>query len=480
MPVLPGPGGGDPPRPAPSWARPDPLDDLAERLADVCAGAVHPDEIAAVLEAEGLTDERAAAGYGRRDAFELAAELYHRVPRRHPEPRPAPDPWAVRPWRFLLRGAVFTLPGLGCLLAAPYATGPGTGTWGLPAGTGALAASAVTVWAWSQAVAHRAYARMASGGRGAAARSLRAGAPLTALAGLLAALVFPGPVPGGTLAFAAGQSLYLASATVLLVLGRERLLLTVLLPPAAGAVALGVTGLSPGARIALPLLTAAAAPVAAVRELRDAALEPDTSPPGAGPPGPAASVPYGLFGLGCAVLTAVAVLGEGLWPALGGGTPGPAGAAVLALTASMGAAEWLLHRFRSLTHAALRRSRSTGALRRRAGGAVLVCLAGYLALLAALQAAAEAALGRGAPPEPAPLLAGLALGAVLWTGLLLQAFGKARIPAVVCLLAAAAECAAAALGISGPAAVQMAVLACAAAALLVTAVATLGRATAHR
>ncbi|MCC3779715.1 hypothetical protein K6I33_005619, partial [Streptomyces sp. UNOB3_S3] len=72
-------------RSRPRWAA-DPLDELAEELADVCAAAVHPDEIAAVLEADGLTGEQIAERYGRADAFELAAELFARVPRGHPEP----------------------------------------------------------------------------------------------------------------------------------------------------------------------------------------------------------------------------------------------------------------------------------------------------------------------------------------------------------------------------------------------------------
>ncbi|MEV4443732.1 hypothetical protein AB0K09_33050, partial [Streptomyces sp. NPDC049577] len=158
----------------PRWAA-DPLDELAVELADVCAAAVHPDEIAAVLEADGLTGEQIAERYGRRDAFELAAELYARVPRGHPEPPPRPDPWRARPAQCLLRSLVFTLPGFGYTLAAPSLAGPRE-TAGLPAGTGALVASALVAWAWNQAVAHRAYLRLASGGRRAAARSLGRGA----------------------------------------------------------------------------------------------------------------------------------------------------------------------------------------------------------------------------------------------------------------------------------------------------------------
>lgn len=62
----------------------DPLDDLAERFEEVIAGAVHPDEIAAVLESDGMTDDHIRLTYGRPDSFAIAEELYDRVPRSFP------------------------------------------------------------------------------------------------------------------------------------------------------------------------------------------------------------------------------------------------------------------------------------------------------------------------------------------------------------------------------------------------------------
>ncbi|WP_344633633.1 hypothetical protein [Streptomyces glaucosporus] len=477
------------PRRRPSWAA-DPLDELAEETAEVCAAAVHPDEIAAHLEAQGLTNEQIQRRYGRSDTFEAAAELYARVPRAFPEPPPAPDPWRADPLAALLRGLVFTLPGLGYALAAPFLTGA-PDRFGLPAGTGALAASALAGWAWNQALAHRAYAALATGGRAAAGRVLRTGAPAGAAVAALAALPFPAavPTPGAALAFAAGQAVYLAAATTLLVLGRERLLLAALLPLTAGAALLPLADPPAALRAAVLAGTVCAVSAVAARETVRAAGDRDgPGGPGGAVPAWPESLPYGLFGLGCGVLTTLAALGDALGGAFGaaaghGAGAAPAGPVVVALTLSMGAAEWLLYRCRGLALAALAASSTPAGLRWRAARALGLCLAGYLAVLAALVLAVGGIWTGGPPEDPVRPAAVLALGAVLWTGLLLQAFGAARTPAAVVL--AAARAAAAALvwrapGATGPAAVQLAVCGAAAVVLLAAVTALLGRITAHR
>ncbi|MBT2385492.1 hypothetical protein [Streptomyces sp. ISL-11] len=459
-------------RPRPQWAA-DPIDALAEELAEVCAAAVHPDEIAAVLEADGLTGEQITERYGRGDAFELAAELFARVPRGHPEPGPRPDPWKAHPGRFALRALVFTLPGFGYALGAPLMTGARDG-YGLPAGTGGLVASALVAWAWNQGLAHRAYLRLASGGRAAAGRCLRGGAPLGAALATAAAFLAPG-IPGVT-AFAAGQALYLAAATVLLVLGRERLLLLTLAPTAAGGILLLVLPLPSALRIALLLLTLGGVLGSAAHEIRRTRDDGEKAP---APPAlsPLASLPYGLFGLGCGVLTTLAALGDVLRHSPGATT---AGAAVIALTLSMGAAEWLLYRCRSLALKALARTTSPRGLLIAVVRVLALCVAGYLGALCVL-ALAAGALWQDGPPLTAPRLSALlALGAVLWTGLLLQAFGAAWAPAALCLSAAGAETAALTLDISAPVTVQLVVCTCTAAALLAVATGLLGRLTTHR
>ncbi|MEV0093555.1 hypothetical protein [Streptomyces sp. NPDC050738] len=80
--------------PAPARKQPprgpaDPVKALMHRHRELCERAVDPLEIAAGLEAHGVTD-RTAARFRHRDVFSLAEELYARVPR--PDDAAAPDP----------------------------------------------------------------------------------------------------------------------------------------------------------------------------------------------------------------------------------------------------------------------------------------------------------------------------------------------------------------------------------------------------
>jgi hypothetical protein len=143
-------------------------------------------------------------------------------------------------------------------------------------------------------------------------------------------------------------------------------------------------------------------------------------------------------------------------------------ASVVVLTLSMGVAELLLYRYRSLILGTLRRTRMPGRFRLRAAQVLLWCLAQYLCVLAVPAVVAGVPLG--------PLLA---LGAALWVALLLQAFGIAWLSASVCLTAAGAQAALWAAGLP-PAVAQSAVCGCATALLLVTAGGRLGLVTAHR
>ncbi|OIK26520.1 hypothetical protein [Streptomyces malaysiense] len=68
----------------------DPVKALLHRHRDLCERAVDALEIAAGLEAQGITD-RTAARFRHRDVFSLAEELYARVPRAG-EPRAEPTP----------------------------------------------------------------------------------------------------------------------------------------------------------------------------------------------------------------------------------------------------------------------------------------------------------------------------------------------------------------------------------------------------
>ncbi|WP_405678632.1 hypothetical protein OG239_27900 [Streptomyces sp. NBC_00868] len=102
----------------------DPVKALLHRHRDLCERAVDPLEIAAGLEAHGITD-RTAARFRHRDVFSLAEELYARTP--HAEapaaaltPAPA-GPSALRGFGLaLLPGAV----AFGAAAAAPAWAGP--------------------------------------------------------------------------------------------------------------------------------------------------------------------------------------------------------------------------------------------------------------------------------------------------------------------------------------------------------------------
>ncbi|MFD6328538.1 hypothetical protein ACFWGI_03060 [Streptomyces niveus] len=111
----------------------DPVKTLMHSHRELCERAVDPLEIAAGLEAHGVTD-RAAARFRHRDVFSLAEELYARVPRATdsgpdtavataPHPARAGDPRAGWALRTLLPGAVCAAG----LLALRYAGGTGAG-----------------------------------------------------------------------------------------------------------------------------------------------------------------------------------------------------------------------------------------------------------------------------------------------------------------------------------------------------------------
>ncbi|MFJ7181928.1 hypothetical protein ACIQXA_37530 [Streptomyces massasporeus] len=446
-----------PPRRRPRWALDDAtlairlprqgpdeeaVSELAAELADRIGPAVHPYEVAALLEAEGLSASLINERYGHPNLFSLASALYERVPRTFPEPAPAADPWRPDTVRCLLRGVLFALPGLAYLLTAPL--------WNAGGYAPALIVAGLVSWAWGQALGHRAHLRMATGRR-EAARTLMTGAPVGAMVATSVAAL---PADGGPVTLvAAAQSAYLAAAGVLLVLGRERLLLAALSPLLAGAGVLPWWEPGPALRAGLPLLALLCTLTVTGWVLRGALAVPAVA--GATRPRLVWSLPYGLFGLAAGVL----VLLEGREEPY----------AVIVLTLSMGPAEWLLYRYRGLSVAALRATATPAGFLLRSAGILGLCLLAYLAPLL------PAALLTGADPAALLLLA-----AVLWTALLLQAFGAAWPSAGICL-AAAAGAGAVVLCRLPPGAALALPLACGAAALCLSACALwlLGRPAPH-
>ncbi|MFE5888830.1 hypothetical protein [Streptomyces sp. NPDC056468] len=478
-------------RDRPGWARPDPIDELAARLDDFIAAAVHPDEIAALLESDGLSDDQIRERYGVKNSFALAEELYERVERRYPEPDgPVHDPWRTGLLGCLLRGVVFALPGFGYVLGAPLLAGPRDDD-GLPAGTVPLLAAALVGWTWNQGLAHRAYSWLGLGDRGAARRALLLGAPVGALLGALVALIVAGAAQPAAVAFAAGQSVYLGAGTALLVMGRERVLLAALLPMTAGAVVSLVHSVPDAARLTLLLGSLTVVVVLGQREVaprkgRGAVSDMRLPPRGRDQPqrirgrlmamGPRlfASLPYALFGLATGVLVLHTALGDILT-----GEQRSAPAAV-ALTLSMGPAEWLLYRFRSGSLAGLRSSSTPRAFRRTTVLTAVECLSVYLVTLLALSLATSALWPHSSGFDGVRLAGLLLLGVVLWTALLLQSFGAVGSAGVICCAAALAQTVAVLTHTGNPHWVGLIVHGTAAAAQAALVCALLGRVTAHR
>lgn len=455
----------------------DPADELTERFGGVAATAVHPLEVVAAIEAEGLTDRQIQQRYGRRDAFELGEELFRRV---HGEPADAAtgaarkelprrlrsvgsSAWGVPISRCALHGVLFALPGLAYLLYRP----PHGSVW-------SVGAALLLSWSWSQAVAHLAYLRRGrEDDAGAASVLLRGGAAGALLAPLAAAAAPGATVPA--VGYAAGQALYFAAATTLVVLGRERRLLGALAPVALGAVWAIVarrTGDGPPTWVgaALVLSTLALALRTGWKETRPAGV---TGSPGvaglcgrwrgAGPRMGRRdwlqAVAAGVFGLGVAVLTL-----------------GQIGPTTLALTLSMGGAEWFLARCRATTELALDRTGTRGEFHRLVLGALLRCLGGYLALVAALVAVTTVLW----PDMTGPgVVAPTALGAAIWSAQLLQSLGLLGRAATAVAAAGTALVAARAAGVPAGSA-QSVVSAVTALVLLLATAQAVGTATRHR
>ncbi|MET9900891.1 hypothetical protein [Streptomyces sp. NPDC006446] len=514
-------------------AHPDPIDELAESLGESVSAAVHPDEVAALLESDGLSDDQIRERYGVKNSFALAEELFERVDRAYPEPEgPAHDPWRIGLLGCLLRGVVFALPGLGYVLAAPLLAGP-EGAFGLPAGTVPMLAGALCGWTWNQGLAYRAYTWMGLGDRTAARRALLVGTPVGVLLGSLVAFAAAGTAGGGAVAFAAGQSGYLGAATVLLVMGRERTLLAALTPMTAGAIVTVFHPVPDLARVALLLGSLAAVALLGLLEVAPAvresgegswsagllALLPYGNLPGGADPSAragepraastgrpsseapeaeparldglaarlrarrsaprrnAGTLPYALFGLGSGVLVLYAALGD----VLTGARTAVAAPAAVALTLSMGPAEWLLFRFRSGSLAGQRSSTSARRFRRATAGALVRCLAGYLAALLVLGLGTSALWPHAPTAADGVRLAGLLLlGVVMWTGLLLQSFGAVTGTAAIVCAAALAQTAALATHTGDAHWVGLIVYGTAAGAQIALVCALLGKATAHR
>lgn len=252
-------------------------------------------------------------------------------------------------------------------------------------------------------------------------------------------------------------------ATVLLVLGADRMLLVGLAPGVLGSGAFLLLGRPAAlqhadwaALAATPLLVTALTMTRARQEAgrsgpRSRLLvtaELRSALPSAG---------FGLVAAGLLVFPVAAGLPGGHGPNIG------AVLASLPLALSMGVAEWLLIWFRRRTQRLLRGTRSLLAFTTRARVALLTALALYLLAAAALifivtWIASAAHLVHPHWGVLAEAGAYLALGGALFLALLLQAFGNRVVPLIACGAALAFEVGWPGLGVVGQVAVYTALL----------------------
>ncbi|GAA0514750.1 hypothetical protein [Deinococcus depolymerans] len=218
-----------------------PLAQLSRQLNRACTAAVQPLELAAILEAEGLTDSLAQQRYGEASVFSCAERLYQLVPYRAPAVPVVPAARRPLPLRSLLRGGLYLLPAL--WTPAILSLGPAPDVF-QGAGLGLLIAS-LFGWGWMQGLAYVGFTGLALAPAVAARRLRQTGvgaATLGGLLGLAVAAALGQDTALVTLA-ALSVSVYLAAATALLVLAQEVTLLTASLP---ALLWLGLTRVWPG------------------------------------------------------------------------------------------------------------------------------------------------------------------------------------------------------------------------------------------
>lgn len=343
------------------------------RLAPERAHAVDALEIAAYLEADGLSDEQLQGRYGAQGLFQAAELLYAQRGSGQALNRRVRRPAPSFPWRTLLRGPLYLLPGITGLLV--------TGVLG-PGATAAFVFAAAFGWGHVMLLAALRYAEPL----GVPGRALRAALVGGTLVGALGGALTAGGVAGpGQLALGAlvGGVVALASgaAGVLLAFGRMGVF----------TVAFAAPLLAAGVALTQPSLPAALAALGLLAAMPTYAAWSITRVPGTLPVSWATLAPgLRLAAYGWALAAACVALGT----RLGAG-------ALLPLVLSAGGLEaGVWHAQERLQHAA-REERDLGALRWRGRLAVILVAAGYaLALALGVRLMGDPALGGpGLPPD---------------------------------------------------------------------------------
>jgi len=220
----------------------------------VCVSAIHPLEIAAALEADGMSDRVAQSRYGYADVFSVAEELFLRIPRRPSDPSSQREDEPAG--RFLARGLGFVIPS-GLLVGLSRELN-------LTAFVGIMVLALFIPWSGMQVVAYLDTRLRGREEDSAAARIVATGAVAIVVAvATLAVFASPSGRPEGVMV-AFGQSLYFVSATVLLSRHREWLLVMLVAPAALFLVAVDAGAMTYAVLVAVVVTVA----VAAARTLR--------------------------------------------------------------------------------------------------------------------------------------------------------------------------------------------------------------------
>lgn len=366
------------------------LAQLTREHDQLCTQAVDSFEIAAGLEAAGVSDRRARSQFDVASVFELAEMMYELVPRRPSPAEPATDPWRRSPARAFLRGLLYGLPGLLFIVALRIIQ--------VPLSVTLLVAATIVACALGQLLSFLGHVLLGRGDRRAARALMRVAllAGAAPVAGLsVAALLTHSPTLRLSV-FAASEVEYLLAATVLMVLNADVLLLAILAPGVvlSGLVLCGaVPDLPPWVALGglgLCLLTAVAAAWMRLRtpdsrsgrRLRDALR-------GGELPVSVCFLAYGGFSaamLSFAIVDAVTGSGSATGPTVA--------FSMLPLIASLGAADWLQYRLRSRTAHAMRDSTSVDGFARRARLELVLALLAYAGTLAVLTGALLGCLTR--------------------------------------------------------------------------------------
>jgi hypothetical protein len=388
-------------------------DQSKPRLGVTCAAAVDPLEIAANLEAAGMTSRLVCEASGHPDVFALARELWADV---------AYEPVDVAPekevrsgnWRDLARGVLYAAPAL-LLYALMRALRVEVAWWTLPLGV---------TWGWAlgQVMAVTGYTLR---GRGLGAAAAHCGSWLLVLAPISTALL----CAGATSAFGGGITSVVAAtilttymvAGAILLLEKKELMAALLLAPGAAATVVGLlVGSTTRADAALAIVilgTVAATVVGAALHLRFS-LRGDVGLGAADVGMTAASLLHGVL---CGVaLSLVAIQGAHVNAA----GPNPAVAA-LPLLLTLGVMEWQLSTFNAriwrlmCRHGRLDRFRpaASAVFRRSFGIYVLACVT------ASLSVGFMTWVADGSPPT-ALLAAQVVLGAAYFLDLLIMSLGR--------------------------------------------------------